>query len=333
MLAFVGGKRGQGWGLYVVGWDGSGLQNLTASIDSKQALFLDPVWSPSGHKLALTFRRQILQPNTQVCIIEIDQPELVELTPEHASCFVKSWLSDGSIVYIESHLRPGEEDRYLNLMSEDGRGTRRIFQISCYRGVTFEPGSFQAVEISQNGQKLGLVEWGSQRLFIKMRDSQPVRLDDIELRIHGLAWHPDSRRLAFTAVKSTARVFQNLYLLDTDSGHLQQLGRVAVDCAASWSPDGRYIACVGYTQGEYKYQVIEIDSGESTEVLGSEAEFAHADQLDTPQWSPDGESLAMIRLEGSTYGIRQVDIHSGESSLLVDPGQDFTQMMYLTSAV
>lgn len=331
MIAFVGGKRGQGWGLYVVNWDGSGLQNLTESVGSKQALYLDPVWSPHGQKLAFTYRQEILQPNTQVCTLEVGQPTLVQLTPKDASCFVKTWLRDGSIAYIQSHLRPGEEDRYLCLMDEDGGRSRRIFQISCYRGVTFEPGSFTAAEISLDGQRIGLIEWASQRLFLKAMDAQPVRLDDIDLRVNGLAWGPDCRRLAVMAAKGQTHIFQNLYLLDTDSGNLQSLGRVAVECTVNWSPDGRYIACVGYAQGDYRFQVLEVDSGQPNNVIEGMSGFVQGGQLDTPQWSPDSNSLAMIQLEGSTYSINRVDIHSGERSVLIAPTEEFTQMMNLIS--
>jgi Tol biopolymer transport system component len=332
MIAFVGGKPGKGWGIYVVGWDGLNLRRLTAAPAKNRAIYIDLTWSPNGRQLAFTYKADILQPNTQICSLNINQPELNPLTPVDSFCLIQSWQPDGTIAYVESVIRPGEEDRYLCLMDSDGRQARRWLPFSRYRGVNFETGSFTEAKVSPLGESVALVDAKTARLFLVQGVEESVRIENLELKIHQLAWAPDGRRLAVTGVKSQALRQRELYTLDVETREVRRLGQVAAESTLCWSPTSRWLAGVGYQRGKFDYRLFESHSGASRKLLPFDGPSPGDDLLQAPEWAPDGKRLVMIRQSEESAGLQLFDLESGSQETLVGLKAGFCQMMYLTAS-
>ena len=108
--------------------------------------------------------------------------------------------------------------------------------------------------------------------------------------INGFTLSPDGRSLIYGATSSTEfnRSWNDLFEYDLETGEGRRLteGRRMREPAVS--PDGRHIAACAYTPGAAHLEIIDRDSGTTTEPLSRE----RFDQVFTPVFSPDGKSLA-----------------------------------------
>ena len=100
-----------------------------------------------------------------------------------------------------------------------------------------------------------------------------------------VTWSPDAQRLAFAAKSAEG---DRLYIVDARTGDRRQQFDLDLDGIFSpdWSPDGSRIAFVGINNGKADLYVLQLDSGELTQLTSDR--FNDAD----PKWSPDGRYLA-----------------------------------------
>jgi Tol biopolymer transport system component len=89
----------------------------------------------------------------------------------------------------------------------------------------------------------------------------------------------------------------------------------------AWSPDGTRIAYEALDSGHHlSLYVLDVASGESTQISGVNADYERAGQPLEPQFTPDGSSLVY---SGGSHGhpvIWIVPVAGGESTLLIGPG-------------
>lgn len=167
----------------------------------------------------------------------------------------------------------------------------------------------QAVELAPDGSRVAWVEQDSEIYAADLKTSKTRRVASG----HGIAWAPDSRRLAF--LSDTVRQGQpQLYVVDEARGTPKKLTELTGDMARPrWSPDGRTIAFLfaedaraagplaaaapqtGVIGGKIVNQrlaAVEVASGQVRQVSPPEL---HVYEYD---WSPDGRRFAATAAPG-----------------------------------
>ena len=117
------------------------------------------------------------------------------------------------------------------------------------------------------------------------------------------SWSPDGELVAFDSFTEQAEgpAKVDLWTVRADGSDAKLVVSCTEPCLQAaypaWSPDGRRIAFTAYdirsdfTWGRSHLQVLDVDSGEITEILTSDGgKTAYY----TPRWSPDGESLVFV---------------------------------------
>ncbi len=317
MISFIGGRRGRGWQIYTMADDGTGIQCLTEAFPPRETIFFDPVWSPDGKSLAFTLKDHILSPYSRVCTISIESREVHRLTPREGYAYVRQWLPDGSIVYKEQTIRPGESDSYLCIMRGDGSEQHRILHYSRYRGVRFSPDSYHSVAIAPDGTKMAMISWRDAQLYIVREGSAPVPIENNGLKIQRVVWAPDSSMLAFAAIRSQARVYQDLYVARDDGTGRQRVGRVLVESEFAWSPSNEQVATISARRGALVVNVINTDPLKTMTIAEVEIDPESGDPPSCPEWSPDGRQVLYTTFADPYVHIYRADILTGQIELVV----------------
>lgn len=331
MVSFVGGKSGQGWGIYAVNWDGSDLRCLTHSIDAPRPFYVDLTRSPDGQSLAFTYKQDLLQSTSQVCCLSLDRSVLQELTPEEGHHFLQSWLEDGDLAFIQVEINPEKEDGYLCRMRPDGTSPRRLFCFRRYRGMASQPDSYEKAVLSPDGRRVALVDQKSGRLFLSPETMEPRMVASIGARIGHLAWGPDSCKLAVAGYTSITARLRDLFVVDVETDVSQPLGKVAAESSFNWSPEGDCLAVVRYGSGEFDYSVVDVESGATTPVAPVRLPPDADGWIAGPVWSAKGDRLVMIQASDRGLSIQGVDVETGQLLKLVREQDAFTQLMYLAA--
>ena len=117
-------------------------------------------------------------------------------------------------------------------------------------------------------------------------------------QVHGFAWSPDGRRLAYVTAEGGAQ--PELWAWDRETGRARQLLRGELEHMGepAWSPDGRRLAIVRAPTGNLvagAIWLVDVDQAGSARRLTT----SEADE-NAPCWSPDGRRLA-FSADGDLY--------------------------------
>ncbi len=130
------------------------------------------------------------------------------------------------------------------------------------------------------------------------------------------ALSPDGNYVAFLSERDLFSI--NLFVADANTGQIisrmSQTSTTAhfdairfINSAGSWSPDGRRLALVAFSEGDNEIAIWDVNSRSIVRRLRVQGVGA----LTNPSWSPDGSSIAFSGLEGGISDLYVVNLESG----------------------
>jgi Tol biopolymer transport system component len=142
---------------------------------------------------------------------------------------------------------------------------------------------------------------------------------------HQYAVSPDGSLLAFVG---TDEEEDQIFIAGIDGTGVRQVTDEPNGAwSPAWSPDGTRIAYEGLDSGHVLgLYVLDVDSGESTQITGVNADYERAGDATLrpgqplePNFTPDGSSLVYTGGSDGHPVIRTVPVAGGESTLLIGP--------------
>ena len=105
--------------IFTVGADGTGVRQLTAEGSN-----WSPSWSPDGTRIVFASSPHLIDPNTDICVMDPDGRNVVRLTDGPGRNRSPAWSPDGSMIVFDRFLQMGVGD--IHIMDRDGRNERRL---------------------------------------------------------------------------------------------------------------------------------------------------------------------------------------------------------------
>ncbi len=203
----------------------------------------------------------------------------------------------------------GESDRDIYLRALGGERS-----IDLTAGT---PGDDYAPAFSPDGERIAFRSTrGGGGLFVMRRTGEAVRrVADVG---ESPAWSPDGRALAY--VLAYVDFFplnledekRGLWTLDLETGKRREL--VSTDAVLpSWSPDGRWIAYTGRSDGKAHLWVVSAEGGTPARLVGDGGnDWGGA-------WSPDGRFFYFSSDRGGSMNLWRVPVDAGKGRARAAP--------------
>jgi Tol biopolymer transport system component len=185
--------------LYVIGMDGSGLRQLTDSVESE----FYPTWSPDGDQIAfMRFGGSV------TTIYRMDaNGENIRVLPEHETFHSNPvWSPDGKQI---ASFSAQDDEQGISVMEADGRNERLLVRNA-------KNSSSATFAWSTDGSQIAFI---TDEDAIGLADIQSGILEQLELPGYQAAvtWLSDGKRLAYLST-SCDYCDPQIYMMDMDSG-------------------------------------------------------------------------------------------------------------------
>jgi len=222
--------------------------------------------SPPVGKIVFTcFVNQI----DQICIMNADGTERMQLTDFQATAFYASLAPDGETVYFASRQSGSYEIYSIDI---NGNELQRLTN-----GI----GTLYAPELSPDGEMIIFTNHGNGLWVMKADGKNPHAItfrDDIDP-----TWSPDGSMIAFASSRSGKR---QLFVMDANGSNVNQLTDLNdMGGRSAWSPDGTSLAFYRGPAGDHNIYIINADGTGLVQLTNG------GDNLG-PSWSPDGNWIA-----------------------------------------
>jgi len=220
---------------------------------------------PTGKIVFACYINQI----DQICLMNADGTNRVQLTDFDATAFYPSISPDGKTIYF----------------SVKGSGSFDIYSISVNGGeakkLTKDIGSLYAPELSPKGEWIIFTNNGNGLWLMRSDGRNPHPLtgrDDIDP-----TWSPDGSMIAFASSRNGTR---QLFVMNADGTNIHQVTNLdSMGGRSTWSPDGTKLAFYRGPNGDRNIYLINVDG---TGLV----QLTHGGNNLGPSWSPDGNWIA-----------------------------------------
>ncbi|MGH9945459.1 MAG: hypothetical protein ACRD9R_24155 [Pyrinomonadaceae bacterium] len=287
-IAFLGAAAGV-IDIYLIGLDGSGLENITRGRLSGISAFS---WSPDGSQLVVSADR-----GRNLYVVAADASSLRALTHNVGFAITQTptWSPDGSrIAYIGN----AAQNYDVFLINPDGSGTRRLTQTNgIYRDLAWSP----------DGSRIAYAS-GADFFHVHIHTMRadgglPTQVSAGAGSDSAPSWSPDGRAIAYQSD------FQfgppEIFTVNADGANQTRLTNVfASDSHPSWSPDGEKIAFASNRDsvggGSYALYVMNRDGSNPERVPG--ISFSALNPAWRPRPSAPPPGIPLLLTEGETAG-------------------------------
>ncbi len=273
-----------------------------------------PRWSPDGTRLLFLSRDAH---GTQISMLWLDTRQTATLTRVNESPSDLSWSPDGRWISFVMRV-PAQESPLVTLPQKP-------------QGAEWAPPARVIQRLNYRRDGAGFIESGFRHLFVlPVEGGTPRQVTSGEFHHQGPAsWTPDGKALLFAANRRADWEHHprdtEIYQVSLEDGAIRELtDRRGPDESPVVSPDGRFVASLGFEDRFQGYQVTRLSVWDreqgSHRVLTQNLDRSVAN----PQWSADGKGLflsysdqgntrvAYVSLDGD---VEELAIHMGGTSL------------------
>ncbi|MCS3753369.1 hypothetical protein [Salinibacter ruber] len=134
--------------------------------------------------------------------------------------------------------------------------------------------------------------------------------------VDGLAYSPDTSRIAALTQHSPARPVRRLHVIDPSTGAVTRGAEGAIEPPVAWHPSGERIAFSRRTRaahGSLVDDVFVVDADGT-----DERRLTHGRRTSAPTFGPDGDRLAFVATEGGTANVHLRALKTGGTTRVTD---------------
>jgi tricorn protease len=253
---------------------------------------------------------------TDIWLFNLNTYESRRITEWEGTDTQPMWSPDGESIYYVSDAGP--EHRW-NIWRYDVDSGRReqvtTFEDFDVKDVSIGPGARGQGEIVfQLGSEMRLLDCRTGRTRV-VEIVIPGEREGLRERVVDASNYVVSGDISSTGKRVVTEARGDIWSLPADEGITRNLTRTdgVAERFPIWSPDGRWIAFLSDTTGEYEVYVTQSDGKGETRQLTTDGDRWR--QLQS--WSPDSEMIAYTDKSGRLF---LLDVESGEQTLIAtDP--------------
>ncbi len=275
--------------------------------------------------------------DSDLWLVAPDGSGLEQLTDAEHADWRGDWSPDGSTIVFASQRAAFGDDGYIGdtagglqpyglyLVTVEGGSTTHLIGGWEDRDAVGVRGSGRAFNNSPvwspDGARVAFSSdaAGEQSLYVTeaVAGSEVQQVTDPSLEVYYPTWSPDGTRIAFSGRTDPDGVL-DLMVVGMDGSGAEALAAAGANARMpAWSPDGSTIVFVSDRDGPGDLHLLDVASGEVSELLTSE------DELRNPSWSPDGQWLVF---ESRTDEGTEIDLVRADGTdrlrLTDDPARD-----------